>query len=82
MVLFAADHDIALQGVSATGQEVTEMQVRNFVKGGGTINAFCRNAGARLSVVDVGVKNDLDDVEGLCGARSCTRHATSAKARP
>ena len=65
VVLFAADHDIALQGVSATGQEVTEMQVRNFVKGGGTINAFCRNAGARLSVVDVGVKNDLDDVEGL-----------------
>ena len=61
VVLFAADHDIALQGVSATGQEVTEMQVRNFVKGGGTINAFCRNAGARLSVVDVGVK----DVEGL-----------------
>ena len=46
VVLFAADHDIALQGVSATGQEVTEMQVRNFVKGGGTINAFCRNAGA------------------------------------
>ena len=41
------------------------MQVRNFVKGGGTINAFCRNAGARLSVVDIGVKNDLDDVEGL-----------------
>ena len=65
VVLFAADHDIALQGVSATGQEVTEMQVRNFVKGGGTINAFCRNAGAQLSVVDVGVKNDLDDVEGL-----------------
>ena len=65
VVLFAADHDIALRGVSATGQEVTEMQVRNFVKGGGTINAFCRNAGARLSVVDVGVKGDLGDVEGL-----------------
>ena len=80
VVLFAADHDIALQGVSATGQEVTEMQVRNFVKGGGTINAFCRNAGARLSVVDVGVKNDLDDVEGL--VRRKVMHATSAKARP
>ena len=65
VVLFAADHDIALHGVSATGQEITEMQVRNFLKGGGTINAFCRNAGARLSVVDVGVKADLDDAEGL-----------------
>ncbi len=65
VVLFAADHDIALHGVSATGQDVTEKQVRNFVKGGGTINAFCRNAGARFTVVDVGVKGDLDDVDGL-----------------
>ena len=65
VVLFAADHDIALHGVSATGQEITERQVRNFLKGGGTINAFCRNAGARLTVVDVGVKHDLDDAEGL-----------------
>ena len=65
VVLFAADHDVALHGVSATGQEVTELQVRNFLKGGGTINAFCRNAGARLTVVDVGIKTDLDDAEGL-----------------
>lgn len=34
VVLFAADHDITLKGVSATGQEVTEIQVRNFLKGG------------------------------------------------
>ena len=65
VVLFAADHDIALKGVSATGQEVTEIQVRNFLEGGGTINAFCRNAGARLTVVDVGVKHNLDGVAGL-----------------
>lgn len=65
VVLFAADHDIARKGVSATGQDVTERQVRNFLKGGGTINAFCRNAGARLAVVDVGVAGDLDDAEGL-----------------
>lgn len=65
VVLFAADHDIALRGVSATGQEVTEIQVRNFLAGGGTINAFCRNAGASLTVVDVGVKGDMDDLEGL-----------------
>ena len=59
VVLFAADHDITLKGVSATGQEVTEIQVRNFFKGGGTINAFCRNAGASLTVVDVGIKGDV-----------------------
>ena len=65
VVLFAADHDIALRGVSSTGQEVTAIQVRNFLHGGATINAFCRNAGARLSVVDVGIKTDLQDAEGL-----------------
>ena len=77
MVLFAADHDITLKGVSATGQEVTEIQVRNFLKGGGTINAFCRNAGASLTVVDVGIKGDVGG-----GARSSTRHATSVKGPP
>lgn len=60
VVLFAGDHDIALHGLSATRQEVTELQVRNFLNGRGTINAFCRNAGAHLTVVDVGVKKDID----------------------
>lgn len=59
VVLFAADHDIALKGVSATGQEVTEIQVRNFCGGGGTINAFCRNMGASFVAVDVGMKHDV-----------------------
>jgi len=61
VVLFAADHDIALKNVSATGQEVTEIQVRNFLRGGGTINAFCRNMGALFTAVDVGMKNDVDE---------------------
>lgn len=65
VVLFAADHDIALHGVSSCGQEVTEIQVRNFLKGGSTINSFCRNAGSRLVVVDAGVKSELDGAEGL-----------------
>ena len=64
-MLFAADHDITLQGVSASGSEVTEIQVRNFLQGGGAINAFCRSAGASLTVVDVGVKGELEGAEGL-----------------
>lgn len=73
VVLFAADHDIALHGISSTGQEVTEIQVRNFLSGGGTINAFCRNAGARLTVVDVGMKRDPGPLEGL--VRRSVMHA-------
>lgn len=65
VVLFAADHDIALKGVSASSQRVTEVQVRNFCKGGGVINAFCRNMGADFVAVDVGMKGDVPDVPGL-----------------
>jgi len=65
VVLFAADHDIALKGVSVTGQNITELQVRNFVRGGGSINAFCRTANADLTIVDVGVKTDMKDLDGL-----------------
>ena len=65
LVLFAGDHDIALHGLSFTGQEVTAMQVRNFIQGGGTINAFCRTAHADVQIVDVGVKENLSQLEGL-----------------
>ena len=65
IVLFAADHHIADHGLSLTSTDVTYIQTRNFLQGGGTINAFTRNAGARLSVVDVGVNYDFGDLPGL-----------------
>lgn len=65
VILFASDHDITLHGLSTAGQEVTEMQVRNFLRGGGTICAFARNAGADLHVVDMGVKRAITDEPNL-----------------
>lgn len=59
VALFAADHAIARHGLSSTGQEVTALQTRNFLRGGGTINAFARNAGAWLTVVDVGIDGEI-----------------------
>lgn len=60
VALFAGDHAIARHGLSSTGQEVTALQTRNFLRGGGTINAFTRNAGAWLTVVDVGIDGEID----------------------
>lgn len=60
VALFAGDHAIARHGLSSTGQEVTALQTRNFLRGGGTINAFTRNAGAGLTVVDVGIDGEID----------------------
>jgi nicotinate-nucleotide--dimethylbenzimidazole phosphoribosyltransferase len=59
VILCAADHGIAAEGVSAFPASVTPMMVLNFLKGGGAINALARQAGAEVLVVDVGVNADL-----------------------
>jgi len=59
LVLMAADHGVAEEGISAFPAEVTEQMVYNFVRGGAGINVLARHAGARLVLVDVGVKADL-----------------------
>ncbi len=54
VVVFAADHGVVDEGVSAYPQEVTVQMLRNFAAGGAAINALCASAGAELIVVDVG----------------------------
>lgn len=66
LVLFAADHNIVRKGASASDQAVTEMQVRNFARGGGVINAFCRTASASMTLVDVGMLRDVQIPGVVC----------------
>lgn len=65
VVLFGSDHHIMKHNVSATSSKVTQQQMRNFVEGGATINAFTSAAGARLSVVDIAVDYDLSKTKGI-----------------
>jgi len=52
--VFAADHGVAAEGVSAFPQEVTVAMIANFATGGAAISVLARELGAALEVVDVG----------------------------
>lgn len=59
VVVFAGDHGVHVAGVTPWPQEVTAQMVMNFTAGGAAINAFARQVGASVTVVDVGVAADL-----------------------
>lgn len=55
IVVAAADHGVAIEGVSAYPREVTAQMLVNFANGGAAVCVLARQAGARLVVVDAGV---------------------------
>ncbi len=65
MLVFAADHGIAAEGVSPFPQAVTQQMVANFVAGGAAINAFSGVAGFELEVINAGVAADLSAMPGV-----------------
>ena len=54
ITIFAGDHGIAAQGVSAYPQEVTIAMMANFAGGGAAISVLARELGSELEVVDAG----------------------------
>lgn len=65
MVVFAGDHGLAAQGVSAYPADVTWQMIMNFLAGGAAVSVLARQHGLSLSVVDAGVRCEFTPQPGL-----------------
>ncbi|WP_313026765.1 nicotinate-nucleotide--dimethylbenzimidazole phosphoribosyltransferase [Pseudomonas lopnurensis] len=59
IAVFAGDHGVVEEGVSAYPQAVTGQMLRNFVRGGAALSVLARRLGALLEVIDLGTVEPL-----------------------
>src|SRR5262245_763126 len=90
VAVFAGDHGVHAQNVTPWPQEVTAQMVANFAAGGGASNAFARQCGVVVTVVDVGVaapyppapgirdRNVARGTRDLCAGPAMTRDEATA----
>ena len=64
VLVFAGNHGVTAQGVSAYPSEVTVQMVANFSHGGAAINQLARTAGADLRVIPLALDQPTADFTG------------------
>ncbi len=65
VIVFAADHGVVAENISAFPQSVTWQMVENFLSGGAAINVFARQNNCALHIVDAGVNHEFGSRDGL-----------------
>jgi nicotinate-nucleotide--dimethylbenzimidazole phosphoribosyltransferase len=65
LLLFAGDHGITEEGVSAYLPRATAQMVYQYLSGAGAVNVLCRQHGVELVVADVGVDHDFKEPSAL-----------------
>ena len=81
LLVFAGDHGLTAEGVSAYPSSVTQAMVATFLAGKASANAFARAVGAELRVVDAGVDAELPTHASLL-AEKVRRGARNAAVEP
>jgi nicotinate-nucleotide--dimethylbenzimidazole phosphoribosyltransferase len=87
LLLFAGDHGVTEEGVSAHKRDTTLKMVYSYLAGGAVVNALARQQGLPVHVVDVGVDHDFGAAEGLIqrkvarGTRNIAREAAMTPAQ-
>lgn len=61
VAVFAGNHGVAAQGVSAYPAAVTKQMVANFIAGGAAINQLCKAVDADLRVYEMNLDRPTDD---------------------
>lgn len=79
IVIFAADHGIAEEGVSAFPQAVTAEMVKNFARGGAAISVLAKELQADLEVVNVGTVSEHEELPGVVVQRIAAGTANFSK---
>lgn len=69
ITVYAADHGVMAEGVSAFPQSVTAAMIRNFASGGAAINVLAQELTAKLDVINVGTVDTLEDIPGVLDKR-------------
>ncbi|MDH5369371.1 MAG: nicotinate-nucleotide--dimethylbenzimidazole phosphoribosyltransferase [Gammaproteobacteria bacterium] len=67
--IFAADHGIANENVSAFPQVVTTEMIKNFSRGGAAISVLAKELNAKLEVIDLGTVVDAGELDGVISNR-------------
>jgi nicotinate-nucleotide--dimethylbenzimidazole phosphoribosyltransferase len=65
IAVFAGDHGIAAEGVSAFPQVVTGEMIRNFARGGAAISVLAKSQGAQLQVINCGTAYPVEPLAGV-----------------
>lgn len=83
--VFAADHGVVAEGISAFPQAVTAEMVKNFARGGAAISVLARALGAKLEVINLGTAFEvgaLQNVRSLALGRGTANFVNEAAMTP